>query len=133
MQETLQLGTYIIDLTEAMVEHGTQLHLTQQRQITQIHKQAVSFLTGYMSHERAPLDSLLLYLRQDAMMTIQSIIASAELLLSGLYGTLPPPYEEALREIQDCGYDMQADVIALQAELLQFIEHVGLDEIASAV
>lgn len=126
MQNTLELGAYIIDLTEAMLEYGHQLHLTQKRQLVRINRHAVDFMTRYMSYERAPLPKLLQYLRQEALTPTQGIIASSELLLSGLYGPLPEPYREALIEIQGCGYDIQSDVIGLQAHLMQFMENMEL-------
>lgn len=132
MQNTLELGAYIIDLTEAMLEYGHQLHLTQKRQLVRINRQTVDFVTRYMRYERAPLPDLLQYLRQEALMPIQGIIASSELLLSGLYGPLPDAYREALNEIQGCGYDMQADIIGLQANLLQFMDTMELHSVANA-
>lgn len=127
MQHTIELGTYIIDLADAMLEHGTHLHPMQRSQIKKIGQRAVDFVTGYLRHERTPLDQLLRYLQEQALPPVQALIGYVEILLSNLYGPLPVPYREALVEIQNCCYDIQADLIAMEANLLQFMETVALE------
>ena len=123
---TVEYGTYVIDLTAAMLEHKQRLNDMQIDQIETIHRRAVQFVTEFLQHENAPLDDLLSYLNHDAMSPITIVIGFSEMLLMEAAGPMPKPFMEAMDEIRDCGYNIRDDIYEMQEELLAFMESIGM-------
>ena len=127
MAKSVEYGTYIIDLTGAMLEHRRRLEPNQVEHIKLIRNNAVNFVTDYLRHENAPLDRLMKFLSYDAQSSITIIIRACEMLSAGMYGELPGAFKEAIREIGDCGYAMHDDIQTTKEELEQFMTTIGLE------
>lgn len=122
--QTLEYASYVIELTTAMLEHKRRLNTMHIDQIDTIRRRAVQFVTDMMLHENRPLDELVSYLNHDAMSPITIVIGFSELLL--MEATMPQAFLEAMEEIRDCGYLIRDDIYDLRAQLLEFMENIGL-------
>lgn len=124
--KTVEYGTYVIDLTAAMLEHRNRLTEEQAEQIETVHKRAIQFVTEFLQHENADLDTLLSYLNHDALSPVTIIIGSAEVMVMGMLGKMPKPFMDAIEEIRECGYLLRDDLYDMQRELIEFMESIGM-------
>lgn len=126
MSSVVEYGSYIIDLSTAMLENPRGLTRAQAQQLHIVHRQAVEFLTGYLQHESSSLPNLLRYLRGGASQPLQAIINSSEMILSGQCGRVQQAYGEAVVEIRDCGYAMHDEVVSMHENLQALMGNLGM-------
>jgi hypothetical protein len=117
MTSIVEYGSYIIDLSTAMLENPRGLTNAQAKRLRFIRQQSVDFLTGYMRHESSSLPDLLAYLQKDALQPLQAIIVSSDVILSGECGRVRRTYGEAVVEIRDCGHAMYDEVESMNENL----------------
>jgi hypothetical protein len=124
---TTDYASYVIDLIDAMLNHRQGLNLQQVGHLETIHRRTVEFVTTFLLHEKADLDTLYAYLSYDAIQPISIIIGYSEYML--IYGaeTLLPAYREAVEEIRDCGYTLRDDMQNMLEELVEFMESIGYE------
>lgn len=132
MATTIEYASYIIDLTDAMLNHRRGLNLQQIDHLETINRRTVDFVTSFLLHEKADLDSLFSYLNHDVMQPIAVIIGYSEFMLMGGAGGMMPAYRDAVEEIRDCGYNLQYDVQAMLEELIEFMESIGYERVTRA-
>lgn len=126
MSSVVEYGSYIIDLSIAMLENPRGLTRPQAQQLKIIHNQAVEFLTGYLQHESSSLPNLLHYLESSAPQPLQAIVNSCEIILSGQCGPVQEAYGEAVVEIRDCGYAMHDEVTNMYENLQNLMGNLGM-------
>lgn len=128
MGQTVDYGAYIIDLTDAMLEHGQGLTDAQIQRLQMINRRAVDFVTLYMRNEDGSAPDLLNFLSHDAQTPLRIIMGCSQMLLSGQCGPLRPVYAEAVDEIYECVCSMIADVQQMRMDLQTFMEAIGIME-----
>ena len=126
MASTVEYGTYIIDLSTAMLENPRGLTNAQGHRIIVIRRQAVNFLTDYMRHESSALPDLLSYLSKDAARPLSMLVNSCDMILNGSCGTVQQDYGEAITEIRDCAIAMYEDIEDMRQNLEQFMSNLGM-------
>lgn len=126
MASAVEYATYIIDLTDAMLEHRQGLNEPQVQRLQMIQRRTVDFLTDYMQHESSSLSNLLSYLGDEAPKPLRIIMGCCDMLLSGNYGVMQPAYLEAVQEILDCGYEIQNEVEEMYENLRDFMQNMGM-------
>jgi hypothetical protein len=127
MTNTVDYAVYVIDLTDAMLNHRKGLNAQQIDHLGTINRRAVDFVTSFLQHENADLDTLFSYLSHDAMAPIALIIGYSEFMLMGGAGGMLPAYRDAMQEIRDCGYALQEDMQNMMEELQEFMESIGYE------
>lgn len=128
MTNAVEYATYIIDLSNAMLEHRLGLSDSQAQRLLMIHRKSVDFLTDYMQHESSNLPELLAYLEQDAQKPLRIIVGCADMILNGSCGEVQEAYAEAVAEIRDCGYSIQAEVEDMHENLHNLMSELGMTE-----
>ena len=128
MPNPIEYATYIIDLTDAMMEHRKGLNAEQFHRIGLINHRAVQFITLFMQKESVSAPALLQYLTEDAQEPLRSIRGNCKKMMSGEYGEFEPDYAEAIQEIYDCVYEMVGDVQQLCRDLKQFMAAIGIED-----
>jgi hypothetical protein len=126
MASVVEYGSYIIDLSIAMLENPQGLTQSQAQHLRVIHQKAVDFLTGYLQHESSSLPNLLGYLQNGAIQPLQIIIGSSDKILSGDCGRVHKTYGEAVVEIRDCGYAMYDEVESMYDNLRNLMGNLGM-------
>lgn len=126
MASTVEYGTYIIDLSAAMLDNPGGLTKAQGQRIVMIRRQAVNFLTDYMRHESSSLPNLLAYLSNDATEPLGILINCCNSILDGSCGTVHQNYGEAINEIRECGIAMYEEVEDMQQNLNQLMGSLGM-------
>jgi hypothetical protein len=132
MTNTAEYATYIIDLTDAMLNHRRGLSPQQINHLETIQRRAVEFITSFFLHEKADLDTLHNYLSYDAIQPISIIIGYSEYMLIGAAENMLPTYREAVEELRDCGYALRDDIQDMLADLLEFMENIGYESKSQA-
>jgi hypothetical protein len=128
MATTVEYGSYIIDLTDAMLENRQALNDEQVQRIRMINRRTVDFLTDYLQHESSSLPELLYYLQSGAPAPLRIIIGCAKMLISGHCGILPHDYHAAMKEVLQCGYAISTEVEDMYRNLRTFMEEMGIEE-----
>jgi len=128
MSELMDYGAYIIDLSNAMLDHPESLNDQQGQRIQMIHRRAVDFVTEFLQHENASADRLLEYLNHDAQTPLRIILGNSQMLLSGNCGELAVDYQEAVQEIYDCVFAIVEEVQQMRLDLQNFMESIGMLE-----
>jgi hypothetical protein len=128
MTTAVEYASYIIDLSTAMLDNRSGLTDAQAQRLTMIHHKAVDFLTDYMKHESSNLPELLDYLGQEAQSPLRIIVGCADMILNGNCGDVQEAYGEAISEIRDCGYWIQADVEDMYSNLYNLLNDLGMVE-----
>lgn len=126
MTSVVEYGSYIIDLSTAMLENPQGLTHAQAKQLRFIRQHAVDFLTGYLQHESSSLPNLLGYLQNRATRPLQAIIISSGMILSNKYGPIQQAYGEAVVEIRDCGNAMYDEVESMNENLQNLMGNLGI-------
>lgn len=126
MASTVEYGTYIIDLSSAMLDNPSGLTDTQGQAVLMIRQQAVSFLTDYMQHESSALPTLLDYLSNGATDPLGILINGCNDILNGNCGAVQQNYGEAISEIRDCAIAMYEDVEDMQKNLADLMSNLGM-------
>jgi signal transduction histidine kinase len=121
MQTTVEYGSYIIDITDAMMEHKQGLTNDQYDQIAVMHRRAVDFVTEFLQAEASHLEEFRRFLSHDAMSPITIVIGYSELLLMGASGDLQGPYHEAVTNIRECAYAIKSDIEELHQAIREFL------------
>lgn len=132
MAETTEYASYVIDLTDAMLEHRSNLDTQQISHLKTINRRAVEFVTTFLLHEKADLDTLYNYFSSDAIQPISIIIGYSEYMLICGSETMLPAYREAIEEIRECGYALRDDMQTMLDELVEFMETIGYESKAQA-
>ncbi|MDQ7025529.1 MAG: hypothetical protein Q9P44_08220 [Anaerolineae bacterium] len=128
MASTIDYAAYIIDLTNAMLEHRQGLSKEQFHRINFINHGAVEFVTGYMQHETLSAPALLQYLTHDAQRPLRAILGNCKKLLDGQCGVLHVDYAEGVGEIHDCVFSMVDEIQQLCRDLQQFMATIGIED-----
>lgn len=128
MANTIDYAAYIIDLTNAMLEHRQGLNKEQLHRINLINHGSVEFVTGYMQHETISAPVLLNYLTHDAQRPLRAILGNCKKMLSGQCGDLHVDYAEGIDEIHDCVYSMVDEIQQLCQDLRQFMATIGIED-----
>ena len=128
MTTAVEYASYIIDLCTAMLDHRVGLTDAQAQRLTMIHYKAVDFLTEYVQHESSNLPELLDYLGQEAQTPLRIIVGCADMILDGNCGIVQEAYAEAVAEIRDCGYSIQADIEDMHENLNNLMSDLGMLE-----
>lgn len=128
MATAVEYASYIIDLSTAMLDHRVGLTDAQAQRLTMIHHKAVDFLTEYVQHESSNLPELLDYLGQDAQTPLRIIVGCADMILNGNCGAVQEAYGEAIEEIRDCSYSIQADIEDMHGNLHNLMSDLGMLE-----
>ncbi|MGJ3238127.1 MAG: hypothetical protein ACFE0Q_05420 [Anaerolineae bacterium] len=126
MATTIEYGTYIIDLCNAMLEHPGGLTQAQGKRLKVIRRQTINFLTKYMSHQSSSLLDLLTYFNEYALKPLQIIHACCESILNGQCGPVQPDYGEAIVEIVDCCLAMHDDIDDMRKNLDQLMNDLDM-------
>lgn len=126
MTSVVEYGSYIIDLSTAMLENPQGLTHAQAKQLRFIRQHSVDFLTSYLQHESSSLPNLLGYLQNRATQPLQSIIVSSHMILSGKCGSVQEAYGEAVLEIRDYGHAMYDEVENMNENLQNLMSNLGI-------
>lgn len=125
MAKTVEYASYIIDLTDAMLEQRDVLSNPQIEHLQVIQKHAVRFVNRYFRKEKHSLEALLRFLQREAAQHINIIISYNEVLLMDHLGTFDEAFKEACYEIAECAYELRAEVRQLQRNLESFKAALG--------
>jgi hypothetical protein len=127
MTTTTQCATYIIDLSDAMLNHRQGLSAQQIAHLETINRRTVEFVTEFLLHENSDLDTLFNFLSFQAIQPISIIIGFSEYMLIGGTESMLPVYREAIEEICDCGYSLRDDMQLMLEELVDFMDSIGYE------
>lgn len=127
MPDTTEYASYVIDLTDAMLDHRRGLNTQQVSHLETINRRAVEFVTTFLLHEKADLDTLYTYFSYDSIQPISIIIGYSEYMLICSDETMLPAYREAIEEIRDCGYALRDDMQGMLEELTAFMDTIGYE------
>jgi hypothetical protein len=127
MTTTTDCASYIIDLSDAMLNHRTGLNAQQIGHLETINRRAVEFVTEFLLHENSDLDTLFDFLSHEAIQPISIIIGYSEYMLIGGAESMQPVFREAVEEICDCGYSLRDDMQLLLEELVDFMDSIGYE------
>jgi hypothetical protein len=127
MTSTTSYGSYIIDITDALLEHRQPLVAPQIEHLQVMRHNAVLFTTQFHRLEKRSLPDLLTFLRDEAMQHINIIISYGEVLLMDTYGKLPDAHKEALQELSECALALRQEIRDIREDLEAFMEEMGLD------
>jgi hypothetical protein len=135
MTTTTDCASYIIDLSDAMLNHRNGLNAQQISHLETINRRAVEFVTEFLLHENSDLDTLFNFLSHEAIQPISIIIGYSEYMLIGGAETMRPVFREAVEEICDCGYSLRDDMQLMLEELVDFMDSIGYEhqDITTAV
>lgn len=126
MSQMIEYGAYIIDLTDAMLEHRQGLNHEQIQRLQMMNRRAVDFVTTFLQHENASAPTLLNYLNHDAQNPLRIIMACSQMLISGNCGQMLPDYTQGVQEIFDCVCAIVEDVQQMRMDLQNFMETIGI-------
>jgi len=127
---TVEYGSYIIDIIDAMLEHKHGMTNDQIEHVLTIRRRAVGFITDFLQAEAQPLEQFRSYLSHDAMSPITIVIGYAEILLMDSFGELTGPYRDAMDEILKCGYAMKEDIHELHLAIHNFLREEQAKQLA---
>ena len=124
MVKIVDYGTYIIDLADAMIDH--QQGLTQQHlaRLSGIRNRSVRFVTSCIQHESADLETLYMFLDNEAMQSIMFVVSYSEYLL--LDESLHSAYADAINRIKECGFAIREELQQMKDDLIEFMGKIGL-------
>jgi hypothetical protein len=128
MPSPIEYASYIIDLTNAMMEHRQGLNKDQFHRIGLINHRAVQFITNFMQKESISAPALLQYLTEEAQEPLRSIRGNCKKMLAGEYGEFEDDFAEAIEEIHTCVYEMVDDIRQLCHDLKQFMVTIGMED-----
>lgn len=126
MDHIIQVGTDIIDIALAVLDHPGGINQEQYEHVATIHRRAVDFVTTFYQMQSVQVRKLRRYLNHDALSPITVIIGYSQTLLIGMSGPLSGPYEEAIQEICDRGYYIHEQIQLLHEEVWQFMQEMGI-------
>lgn len=121
MENTVECATYVIDLTQAMLEYRQGLSDEQYEHIITINRRAVEFITSLIHNQSMSLDKFASYLNHDAMSPLTIVIGYSEVLLAGMCGDLPSDYREAIEQVRDCGQMLREDIQEMHTALRELL------------
>jgi hypothetical protein len=126
MANPIEYATYVIDLTNAMIEHPQGLNKEQFHRVGLINHRTVEFVTGYLQNECLSAPALLQYLTY-TQEPLRAILGNCKRMLSGQCGAMDADYVEAIQEIFDCVRAMVDDIQQLCHDLKEFMATIGME------
>lgn len=126
MAKIVEYGTYIIDITDAMIEHRRGLSLEQLELLNQINDHAVAFVTACLENENTDLPTLYRYLDHEAPRLVTLINHHSEFLLK--FRKLHTSYRDAIKNIHQCSQLIQDELVKMKRDLQAFMARIGLNE-----
>ncbi|MGB7338348.1 MAG: hypothetical protein WBC91_05585 [Phototrophicaceae bacterium] len=124
MAKIVEYGTYIIDITDAMIEHRRGLTVEQLELLDQINRCAVSFVTACVENENTDLPTLYRFLDHGAPRLITLINHQSEFLLK--FRKLHVSYRDALQNIHQCSVAIQNELTQMKVDLEGFMSRIGM-------
>lgn len=109
METILECGKYVIEITEAMLQHNGLLP-DQNSHVETIHRRAVEFMTDFLYGQQMTVKKFASYLNHDALSPITVVIGYTEMFLMNGFGDMPDGYAEAFEQVRDCGYIIQDEI-----------------------
>ncbi|MDQ7027027.1 MAG: hypothetical protein Q9P01_09475 [Anaerolineae bacterium] len=124
MAKVIDYGTYIIDVSGAMLDKRRGLHHEQVETLRQIHDRAVDFVTSCFQHEAANLKVLYYFLGGKAQQLVTMITRHSEYLLRDK--KLHETYRDAVQQIVECSYAIRDELEQMREELRTVMDKVGI-------
>lgn len=124
MAKIVEYGTYIIDITDAMIEHRRGLSTEQLELLEQINERAVDFVTACLQNETTSLPTLYKFLDIEAPRLIELIKLNSEFLLK--FRKLHVNYRDAIKNIHQCTLAIKHELKQMKAELNGFMSKIGM-------
>lgn len=124
MVKVVEYGTYIIDISDAMMEHREGLNAEQVTILRQIRDSAQTLVTQCLQHESADLVTLYYFLYGKAPVPVTHMINHCDFMLR--MWKLHPAYEEAFQNIRECSVAIRQELGQMKADLVGFMEKIGM-------
>ncbi len=124
MAKVVEYGTYIIDITDAMIEHRRGLSTEQLELLEQINQRAVSFVTACLQNETTDLPTLYRFLNEQAPRLVELIKLHSEFLLK--FRKLHQNYRDAIKNIHQCSLAIKNELKQMKADLNNFMSRIGM-------
>ena len=115
IDDIYEQSTFIIDLSQAVLDHSGGLKKDQVEHLEAIHRRAVEFITEFLQKQSEEIEVFRSYLNHDALSPITIIVGYADMLLMDTQ--LADPYREAFQQIRDSGNTLRD----LVQEMLDFV------------
>lgn len=124
MAKVVEYGTYIIDITDAMIEHRRGLTTEQLELLEQINQRAVTFVTLCLQNESTDLPTLHRFLSEQAPRYVELIKQHSEFLLK--FRKLHQNYREAIKNIHQCSLAIRHEITNMRKDLNNFMSKIGM-------
>lgn len=121
MDPTIKQATTIIHAVQTLLEQAAYLNDEQIEHLWTIYHNAEEFISGFIDRRNLPPAAFAHYLSHDAMSPVTIVIGYAELLQSGICGTLPVECQTTLGEISEYGRILQDDLKILYTTIQQHL------------
>ena len=115
----LQYSSYLIDLSNTLLEHRDGLTEHQAEIMDTIHRRSEQFQNDFLARYNTSIKKLASYLNHDALTPLTVIIGYSEMLLLEAAGPLEGDYREAVEYLRDCSYALHEEVVELQKIMVE--------------
>ncbi|MEO0599645.1 MAG: hypothetical protein AAF126_26270 [Chloroflexota bacterium] len=124
MANIIEYGTFIIDITTAMINHRKQLTVDHLEGLEKIRVQAQELVTGCLQHESSDMTTLYCFLEGQATKPTKFIQGTCDFLLRF---RIHPAYRDAVQQIKDCSLATEEELSNMKADLVAFMDKIGID------
>lgn len=125
MVKVVEYGTYIIDISDAMIEHRKGLNAEQIQILNQVRERAQCLVTKCLQNEHSDLTTLYYFLSGQAPIPVTHIINHCNFILR--MWKLHLAYQDGIEKILACIIAVREELQQMKLDLINFMEKIGME------